>query len=75
MTSVARIITTPRTTTTRSSATPARCDRKMPIAKAAEIEPPMRGSRPNIASVPMPEPATLPMLKMKPPRTTSPASR
>ena len=57
----------------RSIATPARLLRKMPIAIAAEIAPPILTSRPSIALAPSAVPPMLPMLKTSPPRTTSAA--
>ena len=54
----------------RSIASPARLLRKMPIATSAESAPPMRGSSPNMASVPSPAPPTLPTLKTSPPTSS-----
>src|SRR4051794_22628245 len=71
---VSAIITTPRSTTTRSMATPARRTRKMAMATADEIAAPTRTSSPNIASRPSAVPATLPMLKTRPPSTSRAAS-
>ena len=66
-------MTTPRPTTMRSNASPARLERKSAMAITTEMIEPIVGSRPIIASVPSPVPAMLPMLKMSPPRRISPA--
>ena len=71
--SMSRIMMAPSTTTMRSSATPARLDRKTRTAIAAEIPPPIFGSSPSMAFTPRPVPAMLPMLKTSPPMNTSAA--
>jgi hypothetical protein len=67
------IITRPRKITLRSIATPARLLRKRPMAIAADTAPPIRGSSPNIASVPRPAPLMLPTLNTSPPMSRSAA--
>src|SRR3954467_15555808 len=73
MYAVSAIISNPRTTTIRSTATPARLLRKTPIAMTAESAPPIFGSSPSIASVPSPAPLTLPTLTTSPPTNRNPA--
>ena len=64
----------PRATTIRSRARPAFFERKMKMATAAEMAPPILVSRPSMALSPSPVPAMLPMLKTSPPTKTRPAS-
>ena len=67
-------MTAPKTATRRSRAMPAFLERKMKIAMAAAMTPPMRESMPSIALMPRPEPAILPILKTAPPMNTNTAS-
>src|SRR5437867_7390717 len=71
---VSSTISAPMSWAKRSIARPASFERKSPMASAAESAAPSLTSRPKSALSPSPHPATLPMLKARPPIATSSVS-
>lgn len=70
---ISRIMIAPSSTTIRSKAMPAFLERKIRMAIAAEIAPPILASTPSMAFIPSPVPAILPILKTRPPTKTKAA--